>query len=369
MSVVGRPVTRRASAVRRAAHGEDLVTTGTGVWLVVALFADGWAHLNVARLDTFFTPWHAALYSGFLASALWMAALAVRSGAAPADLVRAPVTSARALPAGYPLAAVGVVVFGGGGLFDLAWHSLFGIEQGVDALLSPSHLTLFLGAALLLSAPVRSAWLSAEPPSSGFRARLPELLSLTLTTGLVAFFLMYESAFLRPGVDEPFVRVPEGAPGHEAAQLAGAMTVGSYLITTALVVVPLLLLARRGTMPPGATTLLLGTVVWLSAGLTDFEEAAPAVAVTVAAGLVDLLIHRLGSGWRWAPRLRLPLVGGLVPAVIWPAQLAAVALIQGIRYPVALWTGAVVLSVLVGVVLGLLARPFGASAVGADPSR
>ena len=31
---------------------------------------DGWAHTHVPeRLETFFTPWHAVLYSGFLASA------------------------------------------------------------------------------------------------------------------------------------------------------------------------------------------------------------------------------------------------------------------------------------------------------------
>ena len=35
---------------------EDTVTGLLGVWLIGALFADGWAHFNVAALENFFTP-------------------------------------------------------------------------------------------------------------------------------------------------------------------------------------------------------------------------------------------------------------------------------------------------------------------------
>src|SRR5690242_6552302 len=40
------------------------------VWWLGGLFIDGWAHSNIPQLETFFTPWHAALYSGYLAVAL-----------------------------------------------------------------------------------------------------------------------------------------------------------------------------------------------------------------------------------------------------------------------------------------------------------
>jgi hypothetical protein len=36
------------------------------------MFLDAWAHNNLAQLETFFTPWHAVLYSGFVALAGWM---------------------------------------------------------------------------------------------------------------------------------------------------------------------------------------------------------------------------------------------------------------------------------------------------------
>src|SRR5215467_14227459 len=38
-------------------------------WGIGGLFLDGWAHTNVPQLETFFTPWHAVLYSGYLAVA------------------------------------------------------------------------------------------------------------------------------------------------------------------------------------------------------------------------------------------------------------------------------------------------------------
>lgn len=342
-----------ASRPERARRTEDVVTALAGTWLILALFSDGWAHFNVPELEGFFTPWHGALYSGFAAAALWIAVLGLRRGVTVGDGLRRPLDALRRLPVGYPLAGAGVAVFGLGGVLDLLWHTAFGVEQGIDALLSPSHLTLFVGGMLLLTAPVRGAW-TAPDGATGLRARLAELLSLTLSTLLVTFFLLYASAFLRPGVDEQFVRLPEDAAGHEAAELPAIFTMTSYLVTTALLVVPLVLLAKRGGVPRGAVALLVIPVVWLSAALAEFEQVGVAVAVTVAAVVADAVVPRLDAV---PTRYRLPLVGAVLPALVWPAALLAVALGDGIRYPVALWSGVVVLTVLAGALLGGLARP------------
>jgi len=32
-------------------------------WLMAGAYLDAWAHRHLARLETFFTPWHAILYS------------------------------------------------------------------------------------------------------------------------------------------------------------------------------------------------------------------------------------------------------------------------------------------------------------------
>ena len=43
-----------------------------------------------------------------------------------------------------------IEIFGIGGASDAVWHTLLGIETGVEPLVSPSHLMLFLGAFLML---------------------------------------------------------------------------------------------------------------------------------------------------------------------------------------------------------------------------
>ncbi len=47
----------------------DWLMALVSIWWMGGLFVDAWAHSNVPQLETFFTPWHAVLYSGFLAVA------------------------------------------------------------------------------------------------------------------------------------------------------------------------------------------------------------------------------------------------------------------------------------------------------------
>src|SRR5262245_24816218 len=48
------------------------------LWMITGAFVDGWAHNHFGDdIETFFTPWHAALYSGFgsvmlLTSGTWL---------------------------------------------------------------------------------------------------------------------------------------------------------------------------------------------------------------------------------------------------------------------------------------------------------
>jgi hypothetical protein len=51
----------------------DWLMAGFGSWLIGGLYLDGWAHVHVPALETFFTPWHAVLYSGYIAGAVALA--------------------------------------------------------------------------------------------------------------------------------------------------------------------------------------------------------------------------------------------------------------------------------------------------------
>jgi hypothetical protein len=61
-----------AIARPRRGRGADLITVMLGTWLLVGVFVDGWAHNNLHGLETFFTPWHALLHSGYLAAGEWI---------------------------------------------------------------------------------------------------------------------------------------------------------------------------------------------------------------------------------------------------------------------------------------------------------
>ena len=48
----------------------DWAVVALSGWLIGGIHLDAWAHHRVAAtLETFFTPWHGVLYSGFLALA------------------------------------------------------------------------------------------------------------------------------------------------------------------------------------------------------------------------------------------------------------------------------------------------------------
>src|SRR4051794_34337720 len=114
----GRPAT---PGIVRTTVRQDSITVALSTWLMIGLFVDGWAHNNLARLETFFTPWHALFYSGFTATALWVLRLVTRNLRAGGDW-RA------AVPAGYGLGLAGLGLFAVGGGSDLVWHTLLGIE-------------------------------------------------------------------------------------------------------------------------------------------------------------------------------------------------------------------------------------------------
>ncbi len=152
-------------------------------WWVGGAYLDGWAHQHGRVDQSFFTSWHAVLYSGFLAVAGLLLLTLLRNG-------RRGYRPWLALPAGYELSLVGVAVFGLAGAGDLVWHTLFGIEADVEALLSPTHLLLAVGAVLAMSGPLRALW-RRPTATGGLIALLPMLLSLTFVLSIATFMTQF----------------------------------------------------------------------------------------------------------------------------------------------------------------------------------
>src|SRR5262245_5576109 len=93
----------------------DAIAVVLSGWFIFGMFLDGWAH-NHGRVDnTFFTPWHAVLYSGFAAMGLFLVGNHFRNVISGSRWLKA-------LPAGYMPALVGVLIFGAAGVSDFGWH-------------------------------------------------------------------------------------------------------------------------------------------------------------------------------------------------------------------------------------------------------
>src|SRR4029453_16723626 len=204
----------------------------------------------------------------------------------------------------------GVVMFAVGGAGDLTWHSIFGIEQDVEALFSPTHLMLFAGMALILSTPLRAAWSDpATPAAPGYRQFLPVLASATLVSVLGAFAFMYWAAFTQP----------IGPTAHAPHLLDG---VASVLATNLILLAPLLLLARRWRLPFGTATTIYASVGVLM-GAVDAYRLPAMVAAAVLAGLaVDGLLRLLEPSASRPQRFWA--MGALVPLATWSVYFAAV---------------------------------------------
>jgi hypothetical protein len=226
---------------------------------------------------------------------------------------------------------------------------MFGVETGVAALLSPSHLLLLSGGLLMVTSPVRSAWSSPDLPArSPARSLLPALWATALTTAVVLFFFQYLSAFVSRAPSMPETDGPEGL----LTTIAG---VASVLVTNLIVVAPVLLLARRWRLPFGTVTLLatMGAV-----GLTSLREFTLGwlVPAMLAGGLAsDLLVARLrpGPDRPWAFRV----VAAVAPLLLWGAWTAVYAAAYGIGWPPELWAGVLGMASLTGLGLSVLVLP------------
>ena len=317
----------------------DLIVALAGLWPVTGLYLDGWAHTHVAQLETFFTPWHAVLYSGFLVHAGTL----VPSGWYR-QRPRGPILER--VPVGYGLGLLGALLFAIAGVADMVWHSLLGVEVDLEALLSPPHLLLLTAGTLMIATPVRAAGARRARPVR-WQGWLPAILSVFAVSAVAAFFLEYLS---------PFLDVP-AASGHGSAQVLG---VGEYLLTTVLLVAPLLYAwGRLGRIPPGMIT-AVGLAVTVPVGvLNDFQFLAGQLWALAGAVTADVALHMIRKR---RPRLVPVVAGATVPALVWALHLLGVALTVGIAWTVELWAGVIVLSVLSGAVLGGLLLPY-------DPGR
>ena len=334
----------QAVAARRRISGLrfDWLVTALSAIFVGGLYLDGWAH-NHGRVDqSFFTPWHAFFYSGFLLVAI------VFAGATTLNMLRGyPLTLA--IPNGYRLTGLGLFVFAAGGAGDIVWHQIFGVERGIEALYSPTHVLLGLGIGLVVAGPLRAAW-NRHDDYPCWRMLAPAIGSLGLFLANLIFFMMFYFPVTvqlgTPGTGDGYFHDDVG----KAAGLAGAILTAAALTGTLLIVL------RRWRLPLGAVSFVLGTAI-LGATIIDYERPLMiwlALGMGVAAIMVDYLT------WRAQPRRNPQSIRWLAPAIpflLYTGYYAVLLPTAGTTWSVHLWTSSIVIPALVCWLLSFFLLP------------
>ncbi|MBX3002242.1 MAG: hypothetical protein KF893_27200 [Caldilineaceae bacterium] len=308
---------------------------------VGGLFLDGWAHNHGKVDESFFTPWHAFFYGGFLLTALALISVVVVNRRRGHGLFAS-------IPDGYKTTLTGLMIFGAGGVGDMLWHAIFGIERGIEALFSPTHLMLGVGIAMVVSGPLRAAW-NRRGIAASWRTLGPALLSTSLLMSTLSFFLMFA---------HPINTLIGGARHRHFLNDIGVMAgMMALLVMAALMIGPILLIMRRWRLPLGALTLIWGLH---TAGMAvlDYERISQfwlAVGMFVVVVVLDLLVWRFRTALRMSDNLRI--FAFAAPVLLFAAYFAVLDRTEGIGWSIHLWTGSVFLTGVTGLLLSYLLMP------------
>jgi hypothetical protein len=274
-------------------------------WLVGGAYLDNWAHAHIATLDTFFTPWHGVLYSGFGACAAVLGIRWLRE---------------RSLPAGYGLSLVGCAMFAVGGIGDLLWHTFFGIERQIAAVLSPTHLWLIISGGLIITGTVRAARTRAD-------RRAPVV--AVLGAAVVFCYLGVTTEFAQPYLNRTAASIYRNAmPYNQAVQIG----LFGIMLQSALLVGLVLKLRERFELPFGSLTVIVGLqgfLVIAAASTIDFM-----VLVAVLGGLA-------GDLWLLVLRDRPGAFAFAFPATLYAIYVISLVMVYGTWWEVHAVTGIV----------------------------
>lgn len=309
----------------------DAAVTTLVLLTVVGFLLDVRAHM--AGLDFeeegFLTPEHTVIYGGVAAAAVLLLAVTL------ARRYQSPGWR-EAVPDGYAAGFAGLGLFALGGPADALWHSQFGAEANVEALVSPTHLLLATGGATFAASPLRANWRrrDAVGPLAQFAVAVPAAVVLTILTG----FILYT---------HPAVVVPGARFGHPALPLAGLQLYAAMLAGTVL------LLVERFRLRPGWLTVVVGSN---GAAMTLLGETFHLLPAYLLAGVIaDLIVTTLRPS---ADRpLAVRTLGAALPGVLAAAHFGTLLVRDELVWTVHLWAGGIFLAAAAGLLTSYLVVP------------
>lgn len=315
------PTGRPPSGAPTLGQHTEMITTLFWLWAVIGLFLDGYSHA-VGNPESFFSPAHGLLYSGFVAGAAWTGSLAVREAKIrpPGHLSVAPDR----------LTLIGFGLFAFGGISDLVWHETVGFETGLEPSLSAPHLVLMLGGILIAGQSLRSSLRFKR------EASVPAAVSLMLSATIPFFFLSAFSPFTFPLYHEAL-----DGPMDERI-IRGVIAP----VVTTLVLVGVALIARRQwSLRYGAITAMTLPIAVAMSGMRGFDIWLPLIGVLVAGLVGDECVRR---------KVGPAVMAGAMSTVLWSLYFITYDIQREVAWSVTVWSGAIVWSTVTAVAAGLL---------------
>ena len=292
---------------------EDMITMALTLWGITAMFFDGRGHNNETGQESFFSTAHLFLYTGMTVLGLWIGLVVLRYQGV--HIRKSLIPDLKLIPVGYGVAIIGLITLGIGGPADLIWHEAYGFEVGVEAIYSAPHLMLFFGGLLVSSTGIRSMW-AKQDLQLDFKQSAPVLLSTVLFIGVAGFITMYLSAFMtnvamtsdfmndldrfKDDFDNQSTSLNAGLTGYGDDSwpyyyYSAGHGVATIIITTLVLVGPILLLLRRWRLPfGGVTTIFLGYGLLVNI-MTEYRDAVLILPLVLAGLTFDLAQRRFGS--------------------------------------------------------------------------
>jgi hypothetical protein len=305
-------------------------------WFMAGTYMDAWAHAR-NWVDTFFTPWHGILYAGMAALLmLTVAVLGIRklSGYAWNEVV----------PRGYGWAMVGITMILFTGPADLTWHTLFGIEKGVEALLSPSHLTAMVAATLILTGPLRSAWITPNKKTLTWRQDAALLCSLAL----IVLFEQIPAGFTNIFADYSVTAKP-----------LNQITLSNVIIQTIFLIGFLTVITHRFKLPKGGVVFVFGLPMVSNIILFNTETSGKELLIGFLVGAIVLtwLVGETLVQLYYSRKIGVRLLAIVLPVLLYASFFLAQAIAGQISWTVHVWTGLIFVAGLIGWFTSYLARP------------
>lgn len=326
----------------------DWLVAIAGIWVIAGLYVDGRAHLT-EPLETFFTPWHALVYSGGAFAALVFAITSFRN-------VRQGYPFLCSLPEGYQQILVAAPVGVLGGVLDLLWHLRFGLEQGIDTLVSPTHMILIGAIFFVFAGPVRSAIIRKPATLVG---QLPALLGMAVVTGTILFVTQFDF------YNESLLKDAPASPGAFSEDQLTLLVIAFYkhifgslvvIWQTLILIASTLYLVVNLRLRAGALlifVLLEKLLISMSFARTPSEL----ILVTLASAIAGFVAEVIAARWNPCPERPGPLrlLGLFVPMAFYGAYYAlAVPLFGGTWWDTTFLFGAIAYSGLAGLSIAQL---------------